>query len=133
MSYTVHIWQIYRRNTSIDISQGVAKYLLHMPHSLTNIQTNNAHRYFIESCKIFTAYTTFTDGYTDGQHPLVFHKELQNIYCICHIHQHLYKQKKYVCMFKRMGTVHLPCQWSFWNTNEFTDELQIPYIIDKFN
>jgi len=58
-----------------------------MPLSPTDFQTNVVRRYFTESCKIFTTYATFTDGFPDGRSPFVFYQELQNIYCISHKHR----------------------------------------------
>jgi len=58
-----------------------------MPLSPTDFQTDVVHQYFTESCKIFTAYDTFTDGFPDGHSPWVVYRELQNIYCICYKHQ----------------------------------------------
>jgi hypothetical protein len=58
--------------------------------SLIDLQTTLCRRYFTESCKIFTAYVIITDVSTNGMSLLVFHIELQNIYCICHNHRHLY-------------------------------------------
>ena len=46
--------------------------------------------YFTESCKIFTKYTTITNVSIDEIIQSVFHRELQNIYCIFHNHRHLY-------------------------------------------
>ena len=45
------------------------------------------HRYFIKSCKIFTAHATIIDVDIDGISPSVFYRELKNIYCICHNHR----------------------------------------------
>jgi len=47
-------------------------------------------RYLTESYKIFTEYAIITDVSTNGLRPSVFHRELHNIYCICHNHRQLY-------------------------------------------
>ena len=53
--------RILRRTQAVGISQRVEKYLLHMPLSPTSTSTVLVRQYFIESCKIFTAYATITD------------------------------------------------------------------------
>jgi len=58
-----------------------------MPLSPTDFQTDVVHRYFTESCKIFTAYATFINGFPDRHSPLVLYLKLQNIYCIFHKHR----------------------------------------------
>jgi len=58
-----------------------------MPHSPTSSQTETFRRYFTESCKNFTGNAIITDTYTDGFRLSAFHRELKNIYCICHNHQ----------------------------------------------
>jgi hypothetical protein len=58
-----------------------------MPLSPTDFQTDVVRQYFTESCKMFTAYATFTDGFPNRHSLSVFYRELQNIYCICHKHR----------------------------------------------
>jgi hypothetical protein len=60
-SCTVHNHQrLYIRILYVGILPRVAKYLLHMSQSLTSLQTDTVHRYFTESCKIFTAHVIIT-------------------------------------------------------------------------
>jgi hypothetical protein len=49
-------------------------------------QTETFCRYFTESWEIFTTNAIITDVFTDGYIPSVFHRELKNIYFICHYH-----------------------------------------------
>jgi hypothetical protein len=81
-----HRW-IYKHTFSVGILQRIEKYLLEMPQSSTSLQTETFRWYFIESWKIFTSCTIITDTYTDKYRPLAFHRELKNIYFICHDRQ----------------------------------------------
>ena len=76
-----------RQNVSVGILQRVEKYLLEMPQSPTSSQKECFRQYFTESWEIFTANAIITDVYTDGYIPSAFHRELKNIYFICHYHQ----------------------------------------------
>jgi hypothetical protein len=58
----------------------------------TSILMKTVRRYFTNSCKIFTTFTTITNDHTDGLWPSVFYRDLQNIYCPCHNHQHCFWQ-----------------------------------------
>jgi hypothetical protein len=52
-----------------------------MTHIPTTIPTEPIRWYFIESCKIFTAFATITNDYTDSLWPSLFYRELQKNYC----------------------------------------------------
>jgi hypothetical protein len=47
---------------------------------------------FYRELKIFTGNATITDVFTDGTIPLVFYRELRNIYYKCHNHRCLHKR-----------------------------------------
>jgi hypothetical protein len=52
-----------------------------------DFQKDAVRQYFTESWKIFTAYATIANVYTDEHIPSVLYRELQNIYCIYHTHR----------------------------------------------
>jgi len=72
-----------------------------MTHIPTTIPTEPIRRSFIESCKIFIAFSTITDNYTDSLWLSVFYRELQKHYCPCHNHR---------CCFRRnhWRRLHIP-------------------------
>jgi len=70
--------RISRWTYSIGILQRIEKYLREIPQPSTSLQTKTIHRYFAESCKIFTANATINDVYTDGYSPLAFAGAVHN-------------------------------------------------------